>query len=263
MTMMVACSETDPTEGIELKQTNVSLKAGEKFTIEPDLSKIGGNTYSISWSSNNKNIATVSSGVITAISEGNAIITTDISVYTQSKTYTKSLNCAVSVTGSIAIEGISFEKEQYFLRPEETLTLVPKLTPENAVGNLVWKTDDTTAISVDEKGVVTALSIGKGTVTVSSADGKFTASTVINVSEQEVSNGIKLNRDSIRLYIGESFRFTTTDSSGNLIWTVSDPNKAKVDSEGKVTALAAGKVEIAVSDDVSSATCTLTVMTKD
>ena len=68
--------ETDiiPATGITLSKTSLNLKKGDSATLTATVTP-SGSTDSVSWTSSNTSVATVSNGVVTAVGKGSATIT--------------------------------------------------------------------------------------------------------------------------------------------------------------------------------------------
>ena len=76
--------------GIALDKTALTLNVGESGTLTPTVLPEDATDKSVSWSSSNEAIATVSNGVVTAVAAGNATITAKAGEYTAT--------CAVTVS---------------------------------------------------------------------------------------------------------------------------------------------------------------------
>ena len=79
-TIRAVCPNTEPTstpvESIELSSTSIELTKGEKSTLEYSISPIDATDKSVTWTSSDLSVATVSeNGTVTAINEGSCIIT--------------------------------------------------------------------------------------------------------------------------------------------------------------------------------------------
>ena len=80
---------TTPATGISLSQTSLSLTKGNTATLTATVTP-SGSTDSVTWTSSNTSVATVSNGVVTAVGNGSATIT--------AKAGSKSATCSVTVT---------------------------------------------------------------------------------------------------------------------------------------------------------------------
>lgn len=81
--------------GVSLDQNTASIEEGETLTLTATVSPSNATDKSISWSSNNTSVATVSGGVVTAVSAGTATIT--VTTTDGNKTDT----CLVTVTAPV------------------------------------------------------------------------------------------------------------------------------------------------------------------
>ncbi|WP_052447398.1 CehA/McbA family metallohydrolase [Clostridium polynesiense] len=75
---------------------------------------------------------------------------------------------------TIPLQGITLNKEKLTLLPGGSEELLVSFQPENATNkNILWSSSDTTIVSVDEKGMVTANKTGSAIITAISEDGGF------------------------------------------------------------------------------------------
>lgn len=85
----------------------------------------------------------------------------------------------------IPIEGIDLGKKKLYMLLGDTERLQYKLRPENTTEkDIVWASSDSTVVTVDENGWVTAVGAGEAQVTVSTKNGKYTESCNVLVEEQ-------------------------------------------------------------------------------
>ena len=176
-----------------------------------------------------------------------------------------------------------------FTALNQTFSLSATVTPENAEEKAVgWNSINTSAVTVDENGKITA--VGKGssevfcflksngeifakcsvTVQISETKPEPTKPVEPKPTEPEVVkvSGITLNPDiSLEIKEGSSYTIKATVSPSNATnssvkWVSSSPDVATVDDNGNVTALKAGSTTItctAVDGSGVSASCTVTV----
>lgn len=170
-------------------------------------------------------------------------------------------------TDVVPVESVSLDKTEYtFHTIGNTLTLKATVLPPDATDKGVeWSSDREDVATVDASGKVTAKGNGKATITVTTQDQGKTASCKITVAQWVTS--ISLNQSSLTLNEGQEQTLTATINPSNandpsLTWTSSDESVAKVDQEGKVTAVSKGNAVIkATANDGSeiSASCAVSV----
>ncbi len=132
------------------------------------------------------------------------------------------------------------------------LTLSAKISPigANSQTKISWKSSNTKVATVSG-GVVTAVAAGKVTITAKTANGK-SATCTLTVRAAVAPTSVTLNRTSLSLKTGGTYtlKATIAPSTANtgtaLTWTSSNTSIAKVDSKGKITAVAAGTATITV-----------------
>lgn len=180
-----------------------------------------------------------------------------------------------------------------FTALNQTFSLSATVTPENAEEKAVgWNSINTSAVTVDENGKITA--VGRGSSVVFcflKSNGEVFAKCSVTVqipetkpeptkpvepkpTEPEVVkvSGITLNPDiSLEIKEGSSYTIKATVAPSNATnnsvkWVSSSPDVATVDDNGNVTALKAGSTTItctAVDGSGVSASCPVTVKAKD
>ena len=152
------------------------LAVGEKKTLKAVLADPD-SAAELTWESSDTNILTVEAGLVTALKEGEAVI----SVSSNEKLIA---SCKVTVISKQELQEIlslSFQVNNFSMKPGETETLVPIFEPESATNKeLIWKSTSS-CVSV-EKGVVKAITAGKATITATTLDGEHSAKCEIIVS---------------------------------------------------------------------------------
>jgi len=232
-----------------------SLYVNEEYrlNIRTDIEDF--DTTGFSWDSSNRNVATVSKGVIKGISEGTAIISVSngkklVNQFELSVSYNPvvELNTAVS---SVFIVGD--------IKPFNIV-----ISPQNASNKtLTFSSSDESIATIDSIGNILAKSKGTVVLKATSIDG-------IEISHQiKVYNkveSIELNKESIELREGSSTTITAVISPKNandvpLVWSSSDENIATVEN-GKILGKSLGKAEITVSAGSVSKTIIVYVQRK-
>lgn len=96
---------------------------------------------------------------------------------------TATVRAAFRSTGENAVTGITLNKSSVSMKPGETDTLTPSLLPENAADKaVIWSSSNDAVASVDDAGTVTAAAEGTAVITVTTADGGYTASCKVTVT---------------------------------------------------------------------------------
>lgn len=157
-----------------------SIEEGEYAYITASVSPSNA-TYSLTWSSNNTDVATVSSsGRVYGKSPGTARITAKIDGYSLSD------YCNVTVTAKqISATSISVEGPGT-LAISETYQLSPVYAPSNATVSFEYTSDNTEIVNVSSSGMLTAVSTGTANVTVTESLSNLTTTVKVVVPETEI-----------------------------------------------------------------------------
>ena len=249
---------------ISLDKSSASLNVGESLTLTAIIKPSNASNKSVTWSSSNTSVATVSSiGVVTAKAAGTATIT--VTTSDGGKTAT----CSVTVQAkTVSVTGVSLNKSSLSMTVGDTQTLTATVSPSNATNKSVtWSSSNTSVATVSSSGVVTAEAAGTATITVTTSDGGKKATCSVTVQAKTVSvTGVSLNKSSLSMTVGDTQTLTATVSPSNatnksVTWSSSNTSVATVSSSGVVTAKAAGSATITVttSDGGKKATCSVTV----
>ena len=256
--------EATPVTSVTLDQTSASLKVGETVSLTATVKPDDATDKSVTWSSSNTSVATVSSsGIVTAIKAGSATITV------KTNDGGKTATCSVTVkAATVPVTGVSLNTTSLSLTEGETQTLTATVSPSNATDKSVtWSSNNTSVATVSSTGVVTAKSAGSAIIMVTTKDGSKTATCSVTVKAKTVSvTGVSLDYTSLTMTEGETQTLTATISPSNatdksVTWSSSNTSVATVSSAGVVTAKAAGTVTITVktNDGNKTATCIVTV----
>ena len=160
---------------IALDKTSLLMEVGESVTLNPVFTPANATNKSVKWNCDSS-AAEVYEGVVTALSVGQATV----SVMADDGGYKALCNVeVVADKNAVFVESIEFSEESYAMIVGDVLALMPTVLPENADNKtLMWSTQDTSIISVNEQGMVEALAIGNATVTALATDGSGVSATV-------------------------------------------------------------------------------------
>ena len=166
------------------------------------------------------------------------------------------------------VSSITLDKTSAELAKGETLQLNASLLPEDAENKeLVWSTSDKSVATVSATGKVTAVGTGSATITATTADGSNLSATCSVTVYSTVAESITLSKTTAEIKVGGTLQLTatvlpTTAKNRTVTWSSSNTAIAKVNSNGLVTAVKAGKATItATTNDGTNlkATCEITV----
>ena len=167
-----------PVTGVTVVPTTGSVTVGEQLTITASVAPADATDKSVTWSSSDESIATVSeAGVVTGVAAGDATIT----VTTTDGGY--QATCGVTVEAAVAVTGVTVSPQTDTVNVGETITLTATVAPADATNkNVTWSSSADSIATVSEAGVVTGIGAGEATITVTTEDGSFTDTATITVS---------------------------------------------------------------------------------
>lgn len=242
--------------GIKLNTESATVQAGQTIALSAAISPSNATNKTITWSSSDKSVATVSAaGVVTGVAGGTCTVT--------AKTSTgKTASCKISVKQDA--ESVSLDKTLLSLYQSQTYPLKATLNPPTATAtNFKWTSSDPTVATVSSSGVVTAMNTGSCTITVSV--GGVSAACTVNVTKKisllgmETESAVSLKKGEIHAVVTTFYPSNASDRS--VKWTSSDTAVVKVSADGILTAVGTGKAVItAVANDGGyKSSCNVTV----
>lgn len=168
-----------PVTGIKVSPDTLTLtKKDETAQLTAEVTPSYADNKRVTWQSSDEKVATVDeNGKVTAVGNGTATITAT----SVSGSYTATVSVTVKIPVEIQKLTIEAEKET-LTKIGESTELKVKIEPENAdLQKLIWKSDNEKVATTDENGKVTAVGNGTAEITVTTEDGKITASIMITV----------------------------------------------------------------------------------
>ena len=169
---------------INIQPKDIHLAVGEKYRINPVIKPAKATNKKVKFESSNKRIAMVDhTGEVAAFGEGQ----TEVTVVTDDGGFTDSVKVSVEdkavVFDSVAVTGVTVSPDTVTLIEGRSEQLTETVQPANATDKTVsWSVDDDTVAMVDSEGLVEAVKEGEATVTVTTTDGGFTATSDITVN---------------------------------------------------------------------------------
>jgi len=244
-------------DGIHLSKTSTELKPDQTETLTYVIYPSTASNQSVTWSSNNTSVATVSNGVITAKAPGTAIITV------KTADGSKQDQCTVKVITPVT--RVKLNKNSTVLAVGQTDTFSATITPSGATYKGVsWSSSNASVATVSDEGVVTAVSAGQAEITVTTDEGGKTD--VATVTVYVPVDGIHLSEEELSIPKGGTATlsysiYPSTASNQNVTWSSSKIEVATISDEGVITAKEPGTTIITVTtaDGSKSASATVTV----
>ena len=186
--------EIDPTS-ITLDKNSVSIMEATTATVKATVLPENASDKTVTWSSSDTSVATVSGGTITGVGTGTAVIT--------AKTW-NDLTAKVTVTVTknpniILPTGISLSEKDITLTEGDSSTLTATITPSNATNKTVtWSSSNVSVATVDGTGKVTAVKEGTAVITATTVNG-YKATATVTVEGKEIpviENGVYFEKPS-------------------------------------------------------------------
>ncbi len=246
MLLLLCCAraETAP-ECIILGETQVSIDMANARTHQLTASVLPAEAdQTIVWTSSDRSVLTVEDGLITALKTGSCTVT----AYVPGES-TVFAQVNVTVTSSLLPTALTGLPERIALEPTQTLPLNVTVLPEGADSTLLWRTNNPSAISVDENNVLTAKREGSALLKVVSArDHSVSAQVIVIVKYKSAPDSVTLSQHEATLAVGETLSVdasTAPENASSIVrYKSTDTTVATVDDDGQITAVGYGQCEI-------------------
>ena len=235
---------------VKLDQTEMILEKTKTKTLTAKVYPSTLRDKSVTWTSSNTAVATVSSnGKVKGVKAGTATITC-----TSNAT-------GLSTTCEVTVGYVKLDQTEAFLEKTKTMTLKATVYPSKLEDRTVtWTSSNTAVATVSSKGKVKGVKAGTATITcTSNATGLSTTC--------EVTVGyVKLDQTEVTVKKGKTVTLKATVYPSKLedksvIWRSLDRTIAMVSNEGVVKGVKAGTATITCTSNATglSATCIVTV----
>lgn len=156
-------------------------------------------------------------------------------------------NAATSEHAAAAVKSIRLNKSKLSLYLNHTARLKAKTSPKSAAGTISWTSSDESVVTVDERGLVTAVGIGKAVVTARAENGKNAKCEIS--AKALLPKSVNFDELYVTLNPGGTYaahaKVKPSDASDpSLIYSSSDASVAMVDENGVITAVSVGSATI-------------------
>ncbi len=232
-------------QGVTMDYDSITMNVGDESRLTALVTPSNSYDPSVTWSSSDESVAKVDgTGLVTAVKSGSATIV----VQTNDGGFIDMTNVKViqPVTGiNISSTEMSVKKGAVFYLGAEVL---PSTADNKGV---VWSSSDTSILTVDQSGCVTAVNIGTATIACASADSGVTAYCVVEVTSPVTGLELNINENTQTLNVGDTFAIVPTvlpldAADKSCTFLSSDPTIATVDENGIVVAIKGGTCEVVV-----------------
>ena len=160
---------------ITLNNNSAVLKTGQSLSLTATVNPTNATDKTVTWSTTDATVASVSEGVVTAKAIGSATIT--------AKAGNKTASCTITVISSAT--GISLNKTSVKIAPGSTVILNASVTPSTCTDPVVWTTTDPSIATVNN-GIVYGIAIG--TTTIKASVGDYSASCTVTVTTNTIGD---------------------------------------------------------------------------
>lgn len=212
---------------------------------------------SILWSSASERIAVVdNTGKVTGCNTGTTVITA-------ASPGGAKATCTINVTSPLP-ESLTIDLEYLIMEVGDSRYLIAEIQPENAVSALTWTSSNSSIVSVNSIGQITAVAEGEATVTATTSNG-ISAVCNITVKPKGIpATSVQVIPSSISLNVGEVVSLSAQVLPENVTnpfvtWSSNNNKVAKVDKDGNVTAIAHGTALIYAQCGSVRGSCLVTV----
>ena len=256
--------EEIPVDKLSVDPSSLSLYPGDTRSLAVVVEPSDATDKDVVWSSGDDTVATVDqNGEVTAVAPGTVRITAalkkgDLKAY-----------CTVTVS-AVKATSVTVSPETLTLEAGSTGTLSALVAPENVTDKgVVWSSDKKAIATVDDNGVVTAVSPGTAIIYAKAvSDKSVKGECKVSVVEKTIHvTGISISKPQLELAPKETETLTVTVQPANatdksVSWSSSDEKIAKVSSSGLVTAVADGSATITATttDGSYKAVCAVKVV---
>ncbi len=237
---------------VNLSASTATIVKGDNQTLTATIAPANATVKTITWSTSDSKVATVSNGKVTAKAAGTATITATAAN-------------GVKGTCKVTVADVTLNASTIAVQVGKTTNALKVATksPSNDTVK-TWASSDKKIATVTSKGVIKGIKKGSATITVTMKSGAKATCKVTVQTAKVVTKSLKISDSKLTVLTGKKATLTVArnpiSATEKITWSSSNSKVATVDSKGVVTAKKAGTVKItAKSSNGKNVKCTVTV----
>ena len=164
---------------ISLNKTSTTIETGKTASLTATITPSNATDKTVTWSSSNTNVATVSNGIVIGKTAGTATITT-----TTSNRKTAVCNVVVTSADIKLPTNIYIVPRNVSVEAGKSITLDATVQPSSATDKTVTWYSSNTSVATVKNGIVTGKTVGKVTITAKTVNG-YTATSTVEVGRSK------------------------------------------------------------------------------
>ena len=239
---------------------SINLNIGEEVTIKFLLNPSNATLKEANWTNSDSSKVSMKDSVGYALIKGLEVGSSDIKITVKDydgnvKTDSVKVN-VINSNQPVLVSSIALSPTSVTLNPNGTYKFNVTVSPNNATNKgVIWSSNDTNVVSVDQNGNIKALKEGTAKIRVTAQDGsgKYVEASVTVESSKPTNvlvTGVSLNASTVKMYVGQSYQLIHTIKPSNatnkgVTWSSSNTNVVGV-SNGKIVGKSSGKARITV-----------------
>ena len=230
---------------ISLNKTTANLLVGGTTRLRVIYTPRNATVKGVTWKSSNPAIATVNGGKVIAVSTGIVKITA-----TSKDSTGKKASCWITVAEPQPVTSFTISDAAITVAKGKSVQCGIVPNPVNATDSIRFYSDNPSVASVNSKGKITTHRVGQATIYARASNG---------VEGHVDVTVVDLNRKAVTLRQYDTEQLSVNMISTGVTWYSADPNIAKVDENGLVTARMPGTTIIYANVDGVKLGCRVTV----
>ena len=255
---------------LAMNRTTETVKVGEDIYLYVRVAPYNAISKDVIWSSDNENvtITPIVKGLewqkvkVSGVSVGTSVITC-----TAANDPSITATCTVNITADsiIPVTGVTFDESTYNVVKGESATVSYTIEPGDATNKNATITANNGNVSVNGK-VVTGVAVGTSVLTVTTADGSYTATTTVTVEDAPdvAVTGVTIDETAtVEVDKTTQLKYTVspTNATNKTVTFSVDNSNCTVSDTGLITGVAEGssKITITTDDGGYTASCIVTI----